>query len=345
MMSTAGVALALALAGEAPEGWVRSAVERALPLLQRAAEGHARQRTCFACHNQGLPMIAFDAARRKGFRVDDAFLAEQIQHVTAFLRDRQPALEKGSLGGGVDTAGWALYFLAKAQAAIPTNTNPAEPNDPPTQAAVEYLLKAHDNLNGPWRPTSRRPPTQGSLFTSTYVALRALDWWGAAEHQERIARRRQAAREWLVKTPAEETEDQVYRLRALSAAGADADAIREAARTLRQAQRDDGGWGQTPDRPSDPYATATALAALHEIARLPTSSRTFRRGVAYLLLTQQADGSWHLPTRSRPIQTYFESGFPHGKDQFISAAATAWAVTALVHACPAQAASTPPPHR
>jgi len=30
-----------------------------------------------------------------------------------------------------------------------------------------------------------------------------------------------------------------------------------------------------------------------------------------------------------PIQAYFESGFPYGVNQWISAAATAWATTAL----------------
>jgi hypothetical protein len=30
-----------------------------------------------------------------------------------------------------------------------------------------------------------------------------------------------------------------------------------------------------------------------------------------------------------PIQPYFESGFPHGRNQFISAAGTNWAAMAL----------------
>jgi hypothetical protein len=30
-----------------------------------------------------------------------------------------------------------------------------------------------------------------------------------------------------------------------------------------------------------------------------------------------------------PVQPYFESGFPHGKSQFISSAATCWATMAL----------------
>jgi len=41
-------------------------------------------------------------------------------------------------------------------------------------------------------------------------------------------------------------------------------------------------------------------------------------------------------TRSFPFQPYKESGFPHGKDQWISAAGTSWAAMALSLALPAQ---------
>ena len=52
-------------------------------------------------------------------------------------------------------------------------------------------------------------------------------------------------------------------------------------------------------------------------------------GNRYLLRTQAADGSWHVKSRSIWLQPYFESGFPYGHDQWISAAGTAWAVMAL----------------
>src|SRR5260370_40491203 len=42
---------------------VPSAVEKALPLLLKGAEGHVAKRTCFACHNQALPILAFATAR------------------------------------------------------------------------------------------------------------------------------------------------------------------------------------------------------------------------------------------------------------------------------------------
>ena len=41
-----------------------------------------------------------------------------------------------------------------------------------------------------------------------------------------------------------------------------------------------------------------------------------------------------VKSRSKPFQTYFESGYPHGKDQFISIAAASWSTTALLLSLP-----------
>ena len=60
------------------------------------------------------------------------------------------------------------------------------------------------------------------------------------------------------------------------------------------------------------------------------------RSMADLLATQRADGTWLVRSRSKPFQPYYESGFPHGQDQFISSAATGWAATALAAALPAK---------
>jgi len=37
-------------------------------------------------------------------------------------------------------------------------------------------------------------------------------------------------------------------------------------------------------------------------------------------------------SRAAPLLDYHDRGFPHGRNQFISFAATAWAVTALAEA-------------
>jgi len=56
----------------------------------------------------------------------------------------------------------------------------------------------------------------------------------------------------------------------------------------------------------------------------------YRRGVEYLLKSQLADGSWFVRTRALGFQPYFETGFPHGVNQSISAAGTGWATMALI---------------
>ena len=61
----------------------------------------------------------------------------------------------------------------------------------------------------------------------------------------------------------------------------------------------------------------------------PQITRPIRKGIANLLQTQLPDGTWLVHTRSYPVQPYFESGFPHGPDQWISAAATSWATLSL----------------
>ncbi len=105
-------------------------------------------------------------------------------------------------------------------------------------------------------------------------------------------------------------------------------------------QRADGGWAQIPSLGSDAYSTGSALVALHE-AGISVTSKTYRRGVQYLLKTQHADGSWRVLTRTLRTQVFFESGFPHGTHQYISAAGTNWATQALALATSSAADSKP----
>ena len=102
---------------------------------------------------------------------------------------------------------------------------------------------------------------------------------------------------------------------------------------LLKAQNADGSWSQIPKRDGDAYATATVMMALRK-AGVSADHAAYRRGVAYLLKTQTAEGAWLVKTRSRPVQRFFDNGDPGGKDQFISFAATGWAVQALLECVP-----------
>ncbi|QEL20974.1 prenyltransferase/squalene oxidase repeat-containing protein [Limnoglobus roseus] len=320
--STSLALLFLATTLEPSPTAIRGSVEKALPLLKAAAETHAEKKSCFACHNQAYPMVAFDAACKLGFAMDEELRSAQVDHVREFVKKNRKEFDKGTgTGGQIDTAGWLLYTLEFA----------GEKPDDDTAAVAGYVLQRHADRKH-WTTSSNRPPTQMSSFTSSYLAVRALKAWGTEKQKDAIANRSAAALAWAVQTPAKENEDRVYRLRLLHIAGATESVTKEAVRELLDAQQFDGGWAQKSDLPSDAYATATALAALSAVDTEAVQQLAYRRGVNYLLRTQLADGSWHVKTRSPVIQPYYESGFPHEKDQFISVTATSWAVVALAAA-------------
>jgi len=301
---------------------LKTAVAKALVLLRKGAEGHVAQRTCFACHNQAIPILAFTTAQGRGFPKVD--LKNQLEFIAAFLDRNQENYRKGKgQGGDVSTAGYALLALELG----------GWKSDATTEAVVEYLLLRDKNLDH-WRTSSYRPPSEASDFTTSYLAIRALARWGTHTQQDRIAKRIAMVREWLRKTEAKDTEDRAFRLWALKAAGAQSNELMPAGQALLRTQRTDGGWGQTDAMDSDAYATGCSLVALNQAGSMSTSDPAYQRGVAFILRTQQPDGSWMVHSRSKPFQTYYESGFPHGKDQFISIAASAWATTALAIACP-----------
>jgi len=64
-------------------------------------------------------------------------------------------------------------------------------------------------------------------------------------------------------------------------------------------------------------------------AKLSPTHPGVDRAVRYLLQNQLDDGTWHVRRRAFPFQPTMNSGFPHGRDSWISAAGTSWAVMAL----------------
>ncbi len=297
----------------------KASVAKALPLLRKGMEGHIAKKTCFACHNQLMPMLAITTA--SGLAVDGKSfdLKKQMKFIADFLdRNRDNYKEGKGQGGQADTAGQALFTLELA----------GWKGDSTTEAVVEYLLQRDAKLDH-WRPVSNRPPSEASAFTTNFYAIRALQKWGTEAQKARIEKRLAATRSWLLKTPAKDTEDRVFRLMALQAIGESMGVRKPTVVALLQSQRKDGGWGQTDKMGSDAYATGSALVALHKAGQVSVHDLAYRRGIAFLIMTQEADGSWKVPSRSRPFQTYYETGFPHAKDQFISIAASGWAATAL----------------
>ncbi len=324
-MNTVSLALAASLlTAPAPER-IRASIEKGIARLEIAATNYTKNRTCFSCHHQAVPMMAFVAAKERGFKIQPDLIKKQREFS---LKSFQPKIkeirEGGGIGGGNTMAVYGLYTLQIA----------GHKRDETTQALVKYLL---DRQVLGWRTTANRPPSDASNFTVTGLALECLkkELENVTDDAEaaRIRKALERGMTFLSLGPSKNTEDDAFRLRGLVAVGKrgqDFDLAR-ARDTLRYRQRPDGGWSQLDNGESDAYATGSVLVALHK-AGLCTSHIAYQRGLNYLCRTQDKSGGWIVKTRSRPVQTYFDNGDPGGKSQFISTAATGWAVLALLQA-------------
>ena len=301
---------------------IRDAVNVSLPLLQHADTVFLKTAGCISCHNNSLFQMTAAAARKKGFRVDDARLREQMSQMGAYLESwRERELQDIAIPGGVDTSTYILAGLAAAQYAP----------DPATDALARYV-KRRQLGDGGWRIGTHRPPIESSDFQVTALAVRSLQAFAPAPRKVEYGHAIRRAGDWLVHAQPRSTEDHAFQLLGLHWAGAPLTAIRTAADRLIALQRSDGGWNQIHTLASDAYATGQALIALAEAGVVKPSDPVYKKGVRFLLGTQLADGSWHVQSRAVPLQPYFNSEFPHAADQFISAAATNWATMALVFA-------------
>ncbi len=303
---------------------IRSAISRSIPLLEKGSRESAEQRQCFTCHNQAMPVLALAEARKRGFAVDEKNFERQLQHTWEHLeRGKQSYLDGRGQGGKVVTAGYALWTL-EAGGRTP---------DDITTAVASFLLQYQQDESH-WRHPGNRPPSTGSDFTTTYVALRGLAAFGTEQQQSKIDSRGDQVGKWLLSATPRDTEDRVFRLWSLPYVAGGEEALQKAASELIADQREDGGWAQNAEMKSDAYATATVMVVLLRAGGLSAEHAAVRRGVQYLLNTQLGDGSWHVATRAKPFQTYYESGFPHAKDQFISITASSWSTLALLLTLP-----------
>ncbi|MEZ6129836.1 MAG: prenyltransferase/squalene oxidase repeat-containing protein [Planctomycetaceae bacterium] len=301
---------------------VEQAVERSLPLLEIASAETAQRRQCFTCHGQALPAVTLIEATKHGFHVDSKNVERQLDHTFAHLKRSQKLYDEGKgTGGQVDTAGWALWGLEAG----------GRDADEITDSVVSYLIEKQ-SPSGVWTCSSNRPPSENSDFATTYLALRALDHFGRESHSPQIETAGATAKTWFERAKPVETEDSVFQLLTLPYLNLENRAD-DRMTQLKDQQRNDGGWAQLPELDSDAYATATVLYALAE-AGMDTTNPHYHRGLEFLIRQQQPDGSWHVRSRSKPFQLYFETGYPHGSDQFISMTAACWATLALLNALP-----------
>jgi glucose/arabinose dehydrogenase len=312
---------------------IHAAVERSLPLLQEVGIAFINQSGCVSCHHNSLVSMAVAAARANGYTVDQKIATKQMDAIGVYLESwRERAVQNIPIAGAVDTMSYLLLGLAADQ----------YPPDAATDAQAMFL-KRRQHADGHWSLASLRPPIESNDVEVTAVSMRALQIFAPPTERAVYADAVDRARGWLTTARADVTEERAFRVLGLRWANASTDAIAAAARDLLALQKDDGGWAQSKTMASDAYASGEALVALRESGAISPADPAYRKGLEFLLRTQIADGSWPVETRAVPIQAYFESGFPYGVNQWVSAAATGWATTALALATQTPVPSSPRP--
>ncbi len=307
----------------------RTAIERALPALERSAKRFVSQRSCVSCHHNILPILTLRLASSRGFRID-AVALQEIERKTFRQLTAARAFDDAVQGLAVaDPTPNDSWLLIAAHTAGLT---------PDLTTAVYAKRIASWRRDDHWTTSDFRPPHSSSVFTATATAIRAIDAYLPPRSSDTRAAVLNGARRWLAAAAATSTEDATFRLLGLVWSKAPQQDVVSAAADLRSRQRAGGGWPQLPAYSPDAYSTGEALYALHEAGFADADA--WRRGIAFLRATQQADGTWHVRTRMiSPAEVsppYFTTGFPYKRDEYLSYAASCWATMALLTAVPAR---------
>jgi N-acyl-D-amino-acid deacylase len=322
------VALALAGRAEAADP-VRAAVQRALPLLQRSASNFVAERACFSCHHNALAILSARLAEQRGFAVDQAKL-RAVEARTLGVLTGPNAVDAAVQGATLSdpTPNDSLLLMAAHDAGLQGNL---------ATGVLARRLTHWQRPDGRWMTSDFRPPHSSSEFAATATAVAAIRAYMPAERAAERDAALSRATAWLSASWPRSTEDAAFRVMGLVWSGAPRDSVASAARVLLSMQLPTGGWPQLPGYRADAYSTGEALFALH-LGGMPVHAPEWQRGIRYLVMSQAADGSWHVRTRMvSPAEVsppYFHTGFPYRRDEFISYAGSCWAVMALLSAMP-----------
>jgi ankyrin repeat protein len=298
----------------------RMAAGRGVARLLEVAPKFRAQAGCISCHHNAMPAIAAGRAARRGLGIDQGQARRNLDDILTFFKGNAPRMMLGdpAVGGEALTTGYALLGLEAA----------GHPPDAVT-ATMAHWLMARQMPDGRWLGNGlNRPPSEYSTISHTAVAAGGLAAYPLPGRRGEAAAALRRARDWLLAARPASAEERGMRLMGLVWTGASRARVEEAIGDVRAQQDAGGGWSQFSRTDPDAYATGLSLYALH-LAGVPAADEAYRRGVAFLLRTQYPDGAWLVRTHAFPVQRYFESGFPFGRHQWISASATGWAVAAI----------------
>jgi len=300
---------------------VSAALLKGYKVLASAVRNYPENRKCFSCHHQTLPLLAFslrDSNLPRSIEFTNSVGTRGIvDFTTSSFETKRPQLIDGSkIDGGALAVGYGLWTMVIAR---------VKPNET-THAMVQYQVQVRSALKRAmkWSPTVEKPIDHEDLVGLLWLRYQVRNSVGMGDMDGMGMGMMGMG---MVESG----------MGGMGMGGMGMGGMHDAVSLdllLRYSQREDGGWGQASDLPSDAYATGMSLLIDDQTSsrykgRTGLSWAARDEAVDFLLRTQEEDGSWHVESRSTPIRTFFDNGDPHGKDRFISVMATSWAVAAL----------------
>jgi hypothetical protein len=287
------LSLVVALAGQGPG----AAERRALAYLSREVPRWPAENQCYSCHNNGDAARALYTAVRLAYPIPPQALADTSRWLS---RPRGWDHNKGE-------AAFSDKGLARIQfaAALVDAVDAKQVKDRQALLQAAELVAEGQRQDGSWQVdaegTIGSPATYGS-FLATFQARRTLQQADPKRFGPAIAR----ADLWFRNTKVETVLDAAALLLALE--GYEEPDVQERRRhclaLIRKGESAQGGWGPYVHSPSEPFDTAVVLLALSRLGHQADLKPLLRRGRAYLLRTQQADGSWPETTRPAGSASY-----------------------------------------
>jgi hypothetical protein len=347
--------LCLSVSARAEEGAsekdVRRAIERGLPFIEKEGVAWMNDRGCVTCHQTTFLVWTHHEAARRGLATD----ARKLNEWNTWALLKVLAGEDGSTPQAADTLAQMLLSRSERGALTAKPRQWTRTTDP-YENVLKHLL-GEQTAAGHWVAggQSEYPPDVPTGWTLLALAERdrLMKLEDAAvnpgknanaglqtlikANDEGLSRSRERGLAWL-KTVKEDTardlnEQLVVRLLVEKIHGT-AERTQQRRQDLLGRQNADGGWSYHPvlGKGSDAFATGQSLYALARAGTNPGDS-ALAKARAFLLQTQQSDGSWLVPT-SAIHELSGKAARDAKTDGIYQYWGTAWAVLGLLETLP-----------
>lgn len=293
-----------------------NAVRRGVSYVEQKGAAWIKKRNCVSCHQIPAMLRTLGEAHKRGLYNHPKKLADWSEwslHWQHWNTPKDDQTEDTVAAGNIDT-------MTSLILSYPTSL-PADQAKKQVARYVDHIVHFQQK-DGSWKPGGQIPLQKRSKEESRQVTtmwtILALD--ASRLHSDAIQEARRRAVKYLADLPPGKSTEW-WLTRCLVERTIDRKKADNLLAQLLKLQHDDGGWGWLHADPSDAFGTGLALYALTR-SGLGNDHAAIQRARAYLLRTQNKDGSW--PTRST-LARYKTRVLPTSQHW-----ATAWAAFALM---------------